>query len=135
MPPYVYLRNGLAVEKPTLEQPAWKFPRYVRKGVRAEGFVMEDALDHLLGQAVGYVKDRATKEKPFFLYFPMPAPHKPVFPHKRFRGKTDLADYGDFVVQVDWTVGTVARCARPRRRRRQHTRRLYKRQRLVHASL
>jgi arylsulfatase A-like enzyme len=41
------------------------------------------------------------------LYFPLTAPHKPVLPHPRFRGKTKLGPYGDFIVQVDWTVGQV----------------------------
>ena len=35
------------------------------------------------------------------------APHKPVLPHRRFRGETELGPYGDFIVQVDWTVGQV----------------------------
>ncbi|GAB6166046.1 arylsulfatase [Thermostilla marina] len=106
--PYVYISNGVVVQVPTLEQPAQPFPRYVRKGPRAENFVMEECLDHLLGEAQAFLKRAAaTPEKPFFLYFPMTAPHKPVWPHRRFVGTTDLGPYGDFVHQVDWTVGQV----------------------------
>ena len=30
-----------------------------------------------------------------------------MLPHDRFSGKTELGPYGDFVTQVDWTVGQV----------------------------
>ena len=52
------------------------------------------------------------KKEPFFLYFPLTAPHKPVQPHPRFIGKSKLGLYGDFVMQVDWTVGQVMRAIR-----------------------
>ena len=44
---------------------------------------------------------------PFFLYLPLTAPHKPTQPHERFRGRTGLGEYGDFVAQVDDAVGRV----------------------------
>jgi arylsulfatase A-like enzyme len=106
-PPYVYIENGLVTEAETIEQPAQSFPAFLRKGPRALDFIMEDALDHLTAKAVDFIRKKAGSEKPFFLYFPLTAPHKPVLPHERFRGKTDLNDYGDFVVQVDWVVGQV----------------------------
>jgi len=107
MPPYVYVRNGRVVETPTETQPQQAFPAFIRKGERAPGFRPVDCLDRLLEQAIGYVRQRARKSKPFFLYFPLTTPHKPVLPHPRFRGKTELGPYGDFIVQVDWTVGQV----------------------------
>jgi len=107
MPPYVYIRNGRAVEVPTEIQPASRFPAFIRKGLRAKSFRHVDCLDHLLQQAVGYINERAKTKKPFFLYFALTTPHKPVLPHPRFRGKTGLGPYGDFVFQVDWTVGQV----------------------------
>ncbi len=66
---------------------------------------MEDCLDHLLDQATSFVRDHAQTDNPFFLYFPLTAPHKPVLPHRRFRDSTQLGRYGDFIAQVDWTVG------------------------------
>jgi arylsulfatase A-like enzyme len=68
---------------------------------------MEEVLDHLCAQATGFIRERARQEEPFFLYFPLSAPHKPVLPHPRFRGKSALGPYGDFVVQVDAVVGQV----------------------------
>ena len=106
-PPYVYIKNGMVTGQPDREQPAQGFPAFLRKGPIGSDFHMEDALDHLLGEATNYVKSRKDAEKPFFLYFPLTAPHKPVLPHRRFRGKSKLGPYGDFVMQVDETVGGV----------------------------
>ncbi len=106
-PPYVFVKNSRAVEPPTASQEHKSFPEFIRKGERAPGFSPVDVLDHLLGQATGFIRRRAETGKPFFLYFAMTAPHKPVQPHPRFRGKTALGPYGDFVAQVDWTVGQV----------------------------
>ena len=63
----------------------------------------------LLDEAAGFIRREAKTDKPFFLYFPLTAPHKPVLPHPRFRDRTKLGPYGDFIVQVDWTVGEVLR--------------------------
>jgi arylsulfatase A-like enzyme len=107
-PPYVYFRNGQATEPSTVTQPAQKFPPFLRNGPRAADLVMENCLDDLARDAVKFIQEESTnKAQPFFLYFPLTAPHKPVLPHPRFRGKTQLGPYGDFIVQVDWTVGEV----------------------------
>ncbi|MDX1283793.1 MAG: arylsulfatase [Draconibacterium sp.] len=106
-PPYVYIENDEITEFPSLGEVANKFPAFWRKGERSPGFVMEETLDHLVDKANDYITKYANKENPFLLYFPLTAPHKPVLPHKRFTGKTELGPYGDFVHQVDWTVGEV----------------------------
>ena len=108
-PPYVYIRDGQVTEAKTVNQPAQKFPAFLRRGPRAADLIMTDVLDHLSEQAAGFIerKSKAKKRQPFFLYFPLTAPHKPVLPHPRFKGKTKLGPYGDFIVQVDWTVGQI----------------------------
>jgi arylsulfatase A-like enzyme len=105
--PYYYVRNRNVVQQPTVEQAYVEFPRFVRAGLRAKDFHFEDTLDDLLAEAVTYIKKQAKTKDPFFLYFPLTAPHKPIIPHPRFQGKTDIGPYGDFVTQVDWTVGQV----------------------------
>lgn len=106
-PPYVYIRNTKVTSNPTIQQPAVSFPGYLRAGPRGTDFIMEEALDHLTGQAVSYIKRQAATPEPFFLYFPLTAPHKPALPHRRFVGKTGLGPYGDFIRQVDYTVGQI----------------------------
>lgn len=108
MVPYVYLRNHQAVAKTTETQPALGFPKFVRKGPKAPGFDPGDVLDDLAREASAFIeRSAADEDKPFFLYLPLTGPHKPVWPHERFVGKTKLGPYGDFVHQVDHTVGIV----------------------------
>jgi len=107
-PPYVYIKNGEVTQPPKLTQPAGPFPAFLRKGPRSPDLVMEDVLDDLADQASAYIESRArNRATPFFLYLPLTAPHKPVLPHPRFRGSTELGPYGDFIAQVDATVGKV----------------------------
>ena len=106
-PPYVYFRDGLATTTETSMQTAQAFPEFLRRGPLAADFDMEGCLDRLTDEAVEIVKSMQGAEKPTFLYFPLTAPHKPVMPAERFRGTTRIGSYGDFVRQVDATVGRV----------------------------
>ena len=105
-PPYVYIRNG-QITRFTALQSAQEFPAFLRHGPVGADLHFEDSLDDLLGEAVGYLHTRAGRDEPFLLYFPLTAPHKPVLPARRFVGATTRGPYGDFIVQVDWTVGQV----------------------------
>ena len=56
------------------------------------------------------IRERAKQPgQPFFLYLALSAPHTPWLPLPEFRGKSKAGDYGDFVAQVDDTVGQVMR--------------------------
>ena len=107
MAPYVYIRDDRFTKMPELQQKAIGFPHFIRKGPRASDFEIDGVLDRLKDEAVAFITEAAGNDKPFFLYLPLTAPHKPTQPHERFRGKTGLGEYGDFVAQVDWTVGEV----------------------------
>ncbi|PCE63981.1 sulfatase family protein [Sediminicola luteus] len=104
-PPYGYIENDRFTEKLIDSMPKGNFPAYARMGEKGPNFDMQESLDEITRIAQEYIVSK--KDSPFFLYLPLTAPHKPVLPHKRFRGNTDLGDYGDFVTQVDWTVGQV----------------------------
>jgi arylsulfatase A len=56
-------------------------------------------------EAVGFI--RANKDKPFFLYMPHTAVHTPIHAGEKFRGKSDNGRFGDWVEEVDWSVGQV----------------------------
>ena len=56
-------------------------------------------------QAVKFIV--ANKDRPFFLYFPHTAVHVPLHPGKGFKGKSANGTYGDWVEEVDWSVGRV----------------------------
>jgi arylsulfatase A len=50
---------------------------------------------------------RASKSKPFFLYFAHTFPHVPLFASNKFRGHSAAGLYGDVVEELDWSVGEV----------------------------
>ncbi len=112
MAPFVYVRNDRFTMLPSIQQPAVRFPHFVRAGPRAADFVIDGVLDKLTDEAVAFVGRAVQDERPFFLYLPFTAPHKPTQPHARFRGKTKLGEYGDFVAQVDASVGRVLEAIR-----------------------
>ncbi len=106
-PPYIYIEGHDITGQPDRTQPAIKFPDFLREGELGSDFSIVDCLDKLTEETVKYLRAPERKEAPFFLYFPLTAPHKPVSPHPRFQGKSELGPYGDFIMQVDWTVGQV----------------------------
>lgn len=107
MAPYVYIRNDRFANQPTIQQSGVKFPHFIRSGPRSEDFVVDEVLDRITDEATSFVTESAKDDNPFFLYVPFTAPHKPTQPHKRFQGKTELGEYGDFVAQTDWSVGQI----------------------------
>ncbi|MDQ8188691.1 sulfatase family protein [Roseibacillus persicicus] len=107
MVPYTMIRDHEAVSQLTETQPNQPFPRYTRKGPKGPDFDPGDVLDDLAKEADLVIADSAKSKAPFFLYLPLTGPHKPVWPHERFVGSTELGPYGDFVHQVDHTVGLV----------------------------
>ena len=50
---------------------------------------------------------QANKSKPFFLYLPHTAVHFPHYPSEGFKGKSPNGLYGDWVEEVDWSIGKV----------------------------
>jgi arylsulfatase A-like enzyme len=109
MIPYVYIEND-RVEAPASEKIKGRGGlAFYRGGPAAPGFDHTETLPRLTEKAVAFIDDHQAKapKKPFFLYFPLTAPHTPVLPTDDLKGKSQAGDYGDFVVEVDWTVGEV----------------------------
>jgi arylsulfatase A-like enzyme len=111
MPPYLFFENELVVEAPSASIAASEMRRkggggFWRAGAIAPNFKHEAVLPALTKRAVAFIGQQAA-EKPFFLYLPLTAPHTPWMPTAEFRGKTGVDYYGDFVTQVDDTVGRV----------------------------
>ena len=112
MDPYVYVENDRAVEQPTAHTDGKNTPRGVfwRGGGIAPGFKIEDVLPTLTDKAVKIIRERGAKpEQPFFLYLALTGPHTPWVPKPEFQGKSKAGIYGDFVAQVDDTLGQVLR--------------------------
>ncbi len=105
MPPYVYLENDRAVTIPTVIGGGKKF-RFGRDGLSAEGLLPVDVLTDFTTKTIEFI-NRQTKDHPFFLYVPLAAPHTPLAPTDRFRGKSPIGRYGEFCMDVDYSVGQI----------------------------
>jgi arylsulfatase A len=113
--PYVFFENQMPIATPTERIPERNWPNtrramgeywHASKGM--PGWDFRQVLPHLRDQAVGFV-ERQSARQPFFLYFPLTAPHTPWMPTKEFPGRSGAGMYGDFVMQVDSVVGDVVR--------------------------
>ncbi len=105
--PYVYVENDRVTALPNRTIPARAGKEQVRTGVIAPGFAHRDVLPNLAQRAVSYIDERADAGGPFFLYFPLTAPHLPILPIDEFLGKSGTNTYGDFCLQVDDVVGQI----------------------------
>ena len=61
-------------------------------------------------EAVKFIADN--KDRPFFLYLPHTAVHTPLHPGAAFAGKSANGPFGDWVEEVDWSVGRVLQTLR-----------------------
>ena len=52
------------------------------------------------------------KDQPFYLYFAHNAVHTPIWPGAAFAGKSQNGRFGDWVEEVDWSVGQVLEALR-----------------------
>ncbi len=109
MTPYCYISNKKLIAPITDTTPGLNNPRGVfwRPGDIQEGFTVEGVLPRITAEATKYIKSRSGSGQPFFLFFPLTAPHTPWLPLEEFQGSSEAGIYGDFVAQVDWTVGQV----------------------------
>ncbi|MBK1834662.1 sulfatase family protein [Roseibacillus ishigakijimensis] len=103
MPPYVYLRNDLATAVPSVSRTFWQN----RVGAAVKGMEPEQCLADFARESRKYISSRAESGKPFFLYLALTSPHTPIVPSEKFRGKSTLGVYGDFLMETDWVVGEV----------------------------
>ena len=113
MDPYVYIANRRVVAPPTARIEGSKHQRqggggFWREGPAPPGFHPDQVLPTLAAEAGSFLRHQPTN-RPFFLYLPLTAPHDPWVPTADFRGRSGAGDYGDFVTQVDATVGGILR--------------------------
>ncbi|MBX7209118.1 MAG: sulfatase [Verrucomicrobiaceae bacterium] len=85
-PPLPLVRDGKVVER-----------------VKADG--QQSITQRYTEEAVKFIRE--SKDKSFFLYLPHNAVHFPLYPGKAFHTKSKNGTYGDWVEEVDWSVGQV----------------------------
>lgn len=130
MPPYVFVKNDRVVD-PEVVLTANAYPKTLastvpvwdrkyttdndiywergvwwRNGEMSKSFKLEDCFDRIVNEGVSYIKNQTKNnpEKPFMLYLPLTGPHTPWLPDNKFKGKTMLGTYGDYILQIDDVV-------------------------------
>ena len=101
MAPYVYLRNDRVTAIPIVSK-GWN-----RQGPATPDFEARNCLIDFARESRSFIKSAADSKSPFFLYLPLTSPHTPIVPSEKWRGKSPLGTYGDFVMETDWVVGEV----------------------------
>ncbi|MEM7013743.1 MAG: sulfatase-like hydrolase/transferase, partial [Verrucomicrobiota bacterium] len=108
MSPYAYVDGDQFTELATEDQP--RTPHnitIISGGPKAPSFDFEAIIDVFNDKAEAFIREQAKTESPFFLYFPLTAPHKPVLPTPEFKDRSGYGIYGDFVMQVDDVVSRI----------------------------
>lgn len=107
IPPYVYIRDG-QFTAPVIDtiqgQQGYGF---YRTGAIATDFDIPTALERFTQESINFIERSQSDGNPFFLYFPLTAPHTPILSPEAFRGKSGVSPYGDCVQYVDHIVGRI----------------------------
>ncbi len=111
MPPYLYFDGRRAVEQATGrigDNGEVKRGPYWRGGPIAPGFKMVEVVPKIGERAERFIR---AGSQPYFAYVPLPAPHTPWVPTSKFLGRSRAKLYGDFVAQLDDTIGGILQAA------------------------
>lgn len=83
-------------------------PRHHFDGGKGAVYRQQDVALKLTEKSLEWLKQSAKNEdKPFFLYFAHRNVHGPYAPNERFVGKSEIGVYGDFLLELDWSVGQI----------------------------
>lgn len=109
MVPYVFIDNDRVTAPPTAHLAGDRSQRqggggFWRAGPGAPGFDVEACHPTLAERAVSFLRSQSAA-RPFFLYFPLTSPHDPWVPTAEFRNRSRCGPRGDFIAQIDDTVG------------------------------
>ncbi|MSU24915.1 MAG: arylsulfatase [Opitutus sp.] len=58
-------------------------------------------------KTISFIRDAQAKDRPFFVYLAHNAVHFPRYPSEKFRGSSPNGLLGDWVQEIDWSVGQV----------------------------
>lgn len=79
------------------------------RNAQVEMLLTDDQQRQIVGrctdEAIAFIRD--SQDRPFFLYLPHTAVHLPLRPGERFAGKSGNGAFGDWVEEMDWSVGRI----------------------------
>ncbi|MCM2369580.1 sulfatase family protein [Aporhodopirellula aestuarii] len=102
MPPYIFIKNDRFVGEAT----AIKEFHPNRKGPAHPDLEAVDVLPKIGRQSVQYIQQQSA-DTPFFMYIALTSPHTPIVPSDEWKGKSELGEYGDFVMHTDAVIGQI----------------------------
>ncbi|MFP6906115.1 MAG: arylsulfatase [Verrucomicrobiota bacterium] len=103
MYPYAYARNNVWQGEVTAQK-GWS--AFNRVGPAEKDFQDHEVLETFYTEATSFIAQQQ-EGHPFFLFLALTAPHTPTSPGVKWRGKSALGVYGDFVMEVDHSVERV----------------------------
>ncbi len=99
------LGEPVKADKPDKRQPPLPLMRQEKVLQRVLAEDQCKLVENYTNEAKSFIT--ANKDKPFFLYMPHSAVHFPLYPGKAFQNKSKNGLYGDWVEELDWSVGQV----------------------------
>ncbi len=102
--PYAFIRGKQWQGKVTAQK---DWSAFHRVGPAAEDFLDTEVLPTFCDEAGKFIKARSGKDKPFFLFVALTAPHTPTSPEPAFEGTSRIGIYGDFVMNTDACIGRI----------------------------
>jgi arylsulfatase A-like enzyme len=119
--PYVYVENDKITQRPTEITGTSEFwptkntgtgkeipyMSHWPKGPAAPDYDHRMVVPESAEKVLLLIDEYAEKDDPFFLYYPIHAPHVPCLPTPEFEGKSCLGPYGDMVLMIDHILGQI----------------------------
>ncbi|MBW3598024.1 MAG: sulfatase-like hydrolase/transferase [Planctomycetes bacterium] len=107
------VKSNLGAPLPKSRSPGQPPLPLVRNNTVLQRVLAEDQtklVERYTQEAVKFIWDH--HEAPFFLYLPHSAVHFPLYPGEAFQGKSKNGLFGDWVEEVDWSVGQILETVR-----------------------
>ena len=108
-PPYCFIENDRTVGIPSeyADSELFEKNQASQQGPAIEGWSLERILPALGDRAAKFIEREAKTAQPFLLYMPLTSPHTPLAVNEKWKGKSELNLYADFVMETDAIVGQV----------------------------
>lgn len=113
MDPHAYVHNGKLLGDLKHISDAKEMRKFLGNGGKLGwvdlNFKEDEVMQTFTNKAIDWMKSQkqTNPNTPFFLYFPLNAPHSPIVPSDKFKGQSNLSPHGDFCMDVDDTVGQI----------------------------
>jgi arylsulfatase A len=103
--PIKLVRDDRWINRPSFLERYGFPPTHTFEGGKTALYRQEDVASTLTEKAQTWLKENATR--PFFLYLAHRNVHSPLRPNENFQGKSEIGVYGDFILELDWSVGQI----------------------------